>query len=45
MENRVEAAYRRSDLLEKRRTMMEEWAKFCVGAVGKTVPLIRTARS
>ena len=29
IENRVEAAYRRSDLLEKRREMMEDWAKWC----------------
>ncbi|MCJ2091474.1 integrase arm-type DNA-binding domain-containing protein [Methylobacterium sp. J-072] len=28
IENRVEAAYRRGDLLEKRRDLMEEWARF-----------------
>ena len=27
--NEVEAAYRRGDMLEKRRRMMQEWAKFC----------------
>lgn len=27
--NKVEAAYRRGDLFEKRRTLMSEWAKFC----------------
>ena len=27
--DRVEAAYRRSDLFEKRRRMMNEWARFC----------------
>jgi integrase len=27
--NKVEAAYRRGDLFEKRRRMMEDWAKFC----------------
>lgn len=27
--NRVEAAYHRTDLLEQRRPMMQEWAKFC----------------
>lgn len=27
--NKVEAAYRRSDLLEKRRTMMQAWAEHC----------------
>ena len=29
LESRVEAAYRRGDLLEKRRRLMEEWAIFC----------------
>ncbi len=29
VENRVEAAYRRGDLLEKRRELMEAWATFC----------------
>lgn len=29
LENKVEAAYRRGDALEKRRGMMEAWAKFC----------------
>lgn len=29
IENRVEAAYRRGDLLAKRREMMEQWATFC----------------
>ena len=27
--DRVEAAYRRGDMLEKRRRLMEEWAAFC----------------
>ena len=27
--NRVEAAYRRGDLLDKRRELMEEWGNFC----------------
>ena len=27
--DKVEAAYRRGDLFEKRRAMMEEWAEFC----------------
>lgn len=31
IENRVGAAYRRGDLLAKRREMMEQWAAFCVG--------------
>ena len=29
--NRVEAAYRRGDLFEKRRQLMADWAKFCAG--------------
>ncbi len=29
VENRVEAAYRRGDLLAKRRGLMEDWAAFC----------------
>ena len=28
LENKVEAAYRRSDLFEKRRVLMEQWAEF-----------------
>jgi integrase len=30
--NRVERAYRRGNLLEKRRRMMEQWAMYCQGA-------------
>ena len=29
LSNQVEAAYRRGDLFEKRRQLMEDWAKFC----------------
>lgn len=29
LENKVEAAYRRGDALEKRRFMMQEWADYC----------------
>ena len=29
LENKVEAAYRRTDLFEKRRVLMEQWAKHC----------------
>jgi hypothetical protein len=28
VENRVEAAYARSDLLERRRDLMEQWASY-----------------
>lgn len=39
--NKVEAAYRRGDLFEKRRRMMAEWAKFCTAGPGsqKVIPL------
>jgi len=32
VENKVEAAYRRGDLFEKRRKLMEAWAAFCEAA-------------
>jgi integrase len=32
--NKVEAAYRRTDFLEKRRALMRDWAAFCTGANG-----------
>lgn len=39
--NAVEAAYRRGDLLEKRRHLMEEWAAFCgTAADGKVLNLV-----
>lgn len=31
--NQVEAAYRRGDMMEKRRSMMQAWADFCAVAV------------
>jgi len=39
--NKVEAAYRRGDLLEKRRQLMHAWAKYCdsVKAPGEVVSL------
>ena len=40
--NKVEAAYRRGDLFEKRRRMMQDWAKFCdtpPAKAGAVVPL------
>ena len=36
--NAVEAAYRRSDLFERRRELMEAWATFLVGTEGKADP-------
>ena len=32
IDNKVEAAYRRGDLLKKRRELMEAWASYCDGA-------------
>ena len=39
--NAVEAAYRRGDLLEQRRKVMELWASYLTG--GNVVPLVREA--
>lgn len=35
--NKVEASYSRTDYLDKRRPMMEAWARYCVGADGGNV--------
>ena len=32
VKNKVEAAYRRGDMMEKRRRLMADWADFCEGA-------------
>jgi hypothetical protein len=42
--DRVEAAYRRGDLLERRTRLMADWAAYCAGeavATGSNVSLIR----
>jgi integrase len=45
IENRVEAAYRRGDLFEKRRQLMQEWGRFCASpALGGEVVPMQTAR-
>ena len=44
---KVEAAYRRGDLFEKRRKLMDAWAAFCshpANAGGRTIPLVKGAR-
>jgi integrase len=33
--DKVEAAYRRGDMIEKRRRMMDDWAKFCAKSAGE----------
>jgi integrase len=40
--SKVEAAYRRGDLFEKRRSLMSDWATFCAssgGADQKIIPI------
>jgi integrase len=41
IENKVEAAYRRGDLFEKRRQLMDAWGRFCTTPtmIGEVVPL------
>jgi integrase len=41
IENRVEAAYRRGDLFEKRRSLMADWAHFCEASPADEVELRR----
>jgi integrase len=43
VENKVEAAYRRGDLFEKRRKLMEAWAGFCTTRATGSVTPIREA--
>jgi hypothetical protein len=39
--DKVEAAYRRGDLFEKRRQLMDAWARYCTGEDGaNVVPLL-----
>ena len=48
IENKVERAYRRGDLFDKRRRLMDDWATYCatIPAVGANVtPLRRAAAS
>src|SRR3546814_12344646 len=44
IENKVERAYRRGDLFDKRRRLMDDWAAFCAsdGAAGANVTPIRS---
>ena len=41
---KVEAAYRRSDLLEQRRALMESWARYCDGTSDAAVVPLRKMR-
>lgn len=44
IENRVEAAYRRGDLLDKRRQLMAVWGDFATGARGSVIALATATR-
>lgn len=37
--NKVEAAYKRTDFLEKRRKLMDAWAGFCIGEYRNVIHL------
>ena len=39
--NEVEQAYRRSDMFDKRRKLMEAWAEFCSRSTARAVVPIR----
>ncbi len=41
--NKAEAAYRRGDLFDKRRKLMEAWAGYCATAAAKVLPLRKQA--
>ncbi|KIC40152.1 hypothetical protein RA27_15070 [Ruegeria sp. ANG-R] len=41
--NSVEQAYSRSDLFERRRSLMDAWGRFCSGDSGEVVELVRGA--
>ena len=43
IENKTEAAYRRGNLLEKRRGMMDAWADFCDGGRGTIIQMASRA--
>ena len=39
VQNKVEAAYARSDLFERRRHLMDDWAAYLDGERGQVIPL------
>jgi integrase len=43
--DKVEAAYRRGDLFQKRRDLMEAWARYAAGSEAEVVPLHPPAQS
>ena len=38
--NKTEAAYRRGDLFEKRRKLMDAWAAYCEPKISTVIPFI-----
>lgn len=42
IQNESEAAYRRGDMLERRRKMMADWARFCAGETATIIPITQT---
>jgi len=44
IENKVEAAYRRGDLFEKRRKLMEQWSRYCAMPVAQEGEKVVTMR-
>jgi integrase len=40
LENKVEAAYRRSELLAKRASLMEDWGRFCAEPVVRQAEVV-----
>jgi integrase len=42
--DKVEAAYRRGDLLERRRRLMEDWARYCMSAIAGGHNVVRMKR-
>ncbi len=42
--SKVEAAYRRGDLFEKRRALMRDWAALCAASSGENIVPLRKAR-
>jgi hypothetical protein len=43
IQNKVEAAYRRRDLLERRRHLMTEWGDFCTTPLSENVIQLKVA--
>jgi len=45
LSNKVEAAYRRSDLFDKRRRLMDAWSRYCVSPKAEVVAFPKSVRS